>query len=1053
MNVDVVVVTHNSAEHLAEAIGSVDLDTVTTVVVVDNASTDATVDIADQLGVRVIANDGNRGFGGGANQGAALGAAPYVLFLNPDARLESGALDRLVAALEADAALALVSPRIEHPDGSTQRVWWPFPSASASWREAFGLHRLRPATESGDGFVIGACLLVRRSTFAALGGFDLRFWLYAEETDLARRALDAHWSVAVVDQARAVHIGGASGDGSEGLVFEHFHRGSELYVDKHDGRAQLVSLRLALLTSAVLRSVLVRDPVKRAAHRARALRLSRLLLTSPTRVRRDSPAATADHELVVCSLEAWDDVWRRNQFLVHEVQQRDPQARILFVEPAFDWIVWLRRREGHRRRGLRPVGDRQLVCFQPGKVWPRVAGPWADRSIQRQIRHAARVHGLQRPTLWVNDPSSAGLLAATGWPALYDMTDDWLQAASTPRARQRLRHDEAILFADAGAVTVCSPELASTRRSLRPDLELIPNAVDRNHFTRRRDRPADLPAGPVAVYVGTLHEDRLDVDLVVALASALSPASALPTTATVVLVGPDALSAPSRSRLRNAGVVLLGSRPYADVPAYLQHAAVVIIPHVVTPFTESLDPIKAYECVAVGRPTVATPVAGFRDLGAPVVTVDAAGFVDQVRQLIDHPGPDSPGEVPSWTDRADAFSQALARARQHRPAPAVRVVFVNHCAQLSGGELALARLIPALRGVQSHVILGEPGPIEAVLRQRGATVEVLALDEQVRHTRRDEVRAGSINLSQVTAAARDVLALRRRLRQLRPDLVHTNSLKAALYGGVAGRLAGVPVIWHIRDRIATDYLPRPAVVAVRLMGRVLPSAIIVNSRATLETIGSTDPSRAASLVWCAVEPPGPAIELDHSTPFRVAMVGRLAPWKGQLLFIEAFALAFGDGTETAVLAGTAMFGEDDYADQIRALVDRLGLTDRVELAGFVDDVPHLLQSVDAVVHASVIAEPFGQVVIEGMAAGRPVIAPAAGGPLDIITDGVDGLLFAPGDVTGLAQLLVRLAADPELADRLGRQGRERAREFSPERTAARVEAVYARVLRRPVPPT
>jgi len=105
-----------------------------------------------------------------------------------------------------------------------------------------------------------------------------------------------------------------------------------------------------------------------------------------------------------------------------------------------------------------------------------------------------------------------------------------------------------------------------------------------------------------------------------------------------------------------------------------------------------------------------------------------------------------------------------------------------------------------------------------------------------------------------------------------------------------------------------------------------------------------------------------------------------------------------------------------------------------------------------VVHASIIPEPFGQVVIEGMAAGRPVIASAAGGPLEIITDEVDGLLFPSGDVVELAERLRRLADDPTLAERLGRQAHIRSLDFSPARAGAAVTAVYRRVLGWPEPP-
>ena len=123
----------------------------------------------------------------------------------------------------------------------------------------------------------------------------------------------------------------------------------------------------------------------------------------------------------------------------------------------------------------------------------------------------------------------------------------------------------------------------------------------------------------MAVYVGTLHEDRLDVDLVDQVASALPEVS-------FVFVGPDALEPAASSRLAaNKNVELLGARRHADVPAYLQHADVIVVPHVVSSFTESLDPIKAYECLAVGRPTVATPIAGFRGLPTPVRVADSRG--------------------------------------------------------------------------------------------------------------------------------------------------------------------------------------------------------------------------------------------------------------------------------------------------------------------------------------------------------------------------------------------------------------------------------------------
>src|SRR4051812_31738049 len=148
-------------------------------------------------------------------------------------------------------------------------------------------------------------------------------------------------------------------------------------------------------------------------------------------------------------------------------------------------------------------------------------------------------------------------------------------------------------------------------------------------------------------------------------------------------------------------------------------------------------------------------------------------------------------------------------AAQARKAP--RVVFLGHVARMSGGEIALLRLVTAMAGhVEPIVILGEEGPLVERLRERGITTEVLPIDPKLRDVRKDTVRPTGRNLSTLPALASYVRRLRKRLKELEPDLVHTNTLKAALYGGLAAKLAGIPVVWHIRDRIADDYLPASA---------------------------------------------------------------------------------------------------------------------------------------------------------------------------------------------------------------------------------------------------
>jgi teichuronic acid biosynthesis glycosyltransferase TuaH len=128
----------------------------------------------------------------------------------------------------------------------------------------------------------------------------------------------------------------------------------------------------------------------------------------------------------------------------------------------------------------------------------------------------------------------------------------------------------------------------------------------------------------------------------------------------VVLVGPDSLGLESRRRLvSEPNVHLTGARPYNEVPAYLQHADVIVVPHLVNEFTESLDPIKAYECLASSTPAVATPVAGFRELRRHVKIASPAVFADAVEATLNGQARDPMPSLPTWTDRAEDFEHVL----------------------------------------------------------------------------------------------------------------------------------------------------------------------------------------------------------------------------------------------------------------------------------------------------------------------------------------------------------------------------------------------------------
>jgi glycosyltransferase involved in cell wall biosynthesis len=368
-------------------------------------------------------------------------------------------------------------------------------------------------------------------------------------------------------------------------------------------------------------------------------------------------------ELIVCSLKEWNDVWNRNNFLTAALLKRNPRLRVLFVEPPVDPLHEISKGKFPSLPALRTVSvDGRLRVLRPLKLLPRRLGPLADALLRRQVLLTAKAMRLVRPTLWINDVTYAPLIQRTGWPSVYDVSDDWLLAPFPARELDRLRRLDRLAMQSADEVVVCSPGLVDSRGAARP-VTLVRNAVDAEHFRRPRSRPVDLPRAPVVVYVGTAHDARIDVDLVVELATALPHVQ-------VALVGPDALRADSRGRLESApNVHLLGTRPYRDVPAYLQHADVVIVPHLVSPFMESLDPIKAYECLAIDTPTLATPVAGFRELGEILHVAPREAFVARLAQVLSQSEAErssAPVSPPTWEERARTFESVLVRSARAR---------------------------------------------------------------------------------------------------------------------------------------------------------------------------------------------------------------------------------------------------------------------------------------------------------------------------------------------------------------------------------------------------
>jgi glycosyltransferase involved in cell wall biosynthesis len=368
------------------------------------------------------------------------------------------------------------------------------------------------------------------------------------------------------------------------------------------------------------------------------------------------------------------------------------------------------------------------------------------------------------------------------------------------------------------------------------------------------------------------------------------------------------------------------------------------------------------------------------------------------------------------------------------------VVLASHSAKLAGGEIAMARVAAAMTRYRPYVFLGEDGPIADQLRRDGVDVDVMPMDEQLSAVGRDEW----LDLRSLKHSRRALSYLHARcdrLADLRPLLVHTNSLKSGFLTGSAARLAGIPLVWHLRDRLTRSYMSRGALLASTSLIRSFASVAIANSQSTRDTLPRGVPS-------CVIQspirgmPPLRAETREQSDGLTFTVLGRISPWKGQDLFLRAFARAFPNGPHRAIVVGGPLFGEARYAEELRTMASTLGIADRLTMTGHVADPQAHLNRTDVLVHTSVIPEPFGLVIVEGMATGLPVVAADQGGPIETITPDVDGVIYRMGDEFALAAALRRLADDHDERARLGAGARVTAARYLPEAIARRIEHVY-----------
>lgn len=371
-----------------------------------------------------------------------------------------------------------------------------------------------------------------------------------------------------------------------------------------------------------------------------------------------------------------------------------------------------------------------------------------------------------------------------------------------------------------------------------------------------------------------------------------------------------------------------------------------------------------------------------------------------------------------------------------------RILYLNVASTVSGAEMSLITLLRHLNREAFEPIVGLPGPGPLVERLARLGVETVMIPQQ------------KLKARNPLPYLKTVLCLVNLVRRRGVDLIHSNMDICNQYGLVAARLTGIPIICHTRNMLSK----RPF---QRMLLRYA-DVLIANSRAVKASYARcVAKSQKVMIIHNGVDLDEFSTIRARSGMFRkklgipddafvVGHIARICPEKGQHTLIDAMALVAKTQSKAyALIVGdTIVDNSTAFLMSLKQRVLEYELTERVIFISFVDNIVDLYVDLDLVVLPS-LYEAFGRTLIEAMAMEKPVIASGVGGPLEIVENGVTGFLVPPNDPVKLAEAILKVMDNRDVAREFGMNGRKRVeRLFSIEQNVRKTEQVYLETLRR-----
>ncbi len=359
-----------------------------------------------------------------------------------------------------------------------------------------------------------------------------------------------------------------------------------------------------------------------------------------------------------------------------------------------------------------------------------------------------------------------------------------------------------------------------------------------------------------------------------------------------------------------------------------------------------------------------------------------------------------------------------------------KILFLTHVGSPGGAEYKMIELCESSE-YSSKVVHFQNGLLENILKEKNIPSSILPMPEAMKSFTKDDGLMGAIKAIPATVSMISGLVK----EEKKHDVLICFSQKSFILASLAKPFTRKPIIWFMNDILSQEYFSKPVIFIIKTISKLSANHIVLNSQESFRSWESSGAStKNVSVIY-----PGVDIQLfdqkiqdkgeiksyrnkfsSNGSPL-IGIFGRITPWKGQDVFLQAIAQT---PDVNAIIVGDALFGENDYKDSLIALAQSLNIEHRVTFTGHLDNIPAVMASCDIIAHCSTLAEPFGLVIAEATTTNVPTIATDAGGAREIIQHNKTGQLTPMGDVDALVTAIQKYLSQPEWAKELAVKARE-----------------------------